>query len=117
MHHIDWPSVPQEELTPLIKRRYVSQQGVTIAHFELGKGGIVNRHMHHNIQVTNVLSGSLKFIFDDKSEKLVKTGESIYLASNEPHEVHVLEDSLVLDLFMPEREDWNAGTPNYFKPK
>lgn len=117
MHHIDWKSVPAEELTPQIKRQYVSQAGVTIARFELKKNGIVNRHSHHNIQITNVLSGALKFFFDDKSEKIVRTGESIYLASNEAHEVHTLEDSIVLDLFVPEREDWHAGTATYFNQK
>jgi quercetin dioxygenase-like cupin family protein len=117
MHFISWSSVPTEELTPLIKRQYVSQPGVTVARFELSKNGIVNRHSHHNIQVTNVLSGALKFIFDDKSEKILRAGESVYLAANEPHEVHTMENSIVLDVFMPEREDWHAKKDSYFKPK
>lgn len=117
MHHIDWTSVPSEDLTPQIKRQYISQPGVTVARFELKRNGIVNRHSHHNVQITNVLSGVLKFIFDDKSEKMVRAGETICLAAHEPHEVHTLEDSTVLDVFMPEREDWHAGKAGYFMPK
>jgi len=30
------------------------------------------------------------------------------------HEVHVLEDADVIDVFTPVREDWVGGTDSYF---
>lgn len=115
MRHISWQSLPAEELSATIRRRYVSQPGVTIAWFELQKGAVVPMHAHHNAQVTNVISGQLDFKFKDGSGKSVRGGESIYMAPHEPHEVHVPVDSVVLDVFMPEREDWHANKDQYLR--
>jgi len=115
MNHISWSSVPAEDISPQIRRQYVSQPGVTVAKFHLKKGGVVPMHQHHNVQVTNILTGKLKFFFKDGREQVIGPGESLYLAPNEPHEAHCLEDCDVLDVFMPEREDWANKTDDYFR--
>jgi quercetin dioxygenase-like cupin family protein len=112
--HVNWTAQAAEELSPKITRQYVSQPGMTLAHFKLKKGAVVPRHAHLNAQVTNVLSGVLRFEMEGKSI-LVRGGETLFIPPNEPHEVFVDEDAVVLDIFTPERADWAAGADAYLR--
>jgi quercetin dioxygenase-like cupin family protein len=114
--HIDWKTVKAEDLSPLIRRQYVSQPGMTLARFELKKGGVVAQHNHINAQVTNVLKGALRFHMEGR-EFVVGPGETLFIPPNVPHEVHVDEDAQVLDIFTPERADWDAHEDAYLRGK
>src|SRR5262245_28240094 len=109
-----WASVTPEALTSHIERRYVSTGRVTLAQFHLKKGGVVPRHSHENEQITTVLKGTLRFVLDD-GDVLVDAGETIRLEPWIAHEVEVVEDAVVLDVFAPVRADWVAGTDDYFR--
>jgi quercetin dioxygenase-like cupin family protein len=112
--HSRWADLPADEITTAITRRYLTGERVTVARFDLKKGGVVPRHSHENEQVSCVLSGALKFVFDDR-EVLVLSGEVVQIPGGVPHEVTVLEDTAVLDVFCPVRQDWIDGTDAYFK--
>jgi quercetin dioxygenase-like cupin family protein len=114
--HYRWLDMPGQRLTPAIERRYLTGDHVTIARFELKQGGVVPRHSHDNEQVSCVLSGVLQFRFDDR-EVLVGAGELMQIPGGVAHEVHVLEDTVVMDVFSPVRQDWLAGTDTYFTRK
>jgi quercetin dioxygenase-like cupin family protein len=116
LREVDWAQVPEEELSPFIRRRYVSQNGVTLAQFELKKGGVVAKHQHTNAQITNVLRGALLFRLDGR-EVLVRGGETLFLPPDMQHEVLVTEDATVLDIFLPERADWAANQDAYLRQK
>jgi quercetin dioxygenase-like cupin family protein len=111
--HTRWEDVRAEQITPAIKRRYMSTDRLTIAHFELAKGGVVPKHSHENDQITCVLSGVLRFVWPGGVFD-VGAGETARIPSNVEHEVHVLEDALVIDVFTPIRADWINGTDTYF---
>jgi quercetin dioxygenase-like cupin family protein len=87
---------------------------VTIARFELKRGGIVPRHSHENEQVSMVLSGALLFKIDGR-EVTIRGGEVMQIPGNVAHEVEVLEDALVNDVFSPVRQDWIDKTDSYFR--
>jgi len=108
--------MPSDQITPFIARRYLTGDGVTVAQFELRKDGIVPRHSHANEQVSCVLRGGLKFVFDD-GETVVGAGEVIQIPGGVAHEVVVLDDAVVLDVFSPVRRDWIDGTDTYFKER
>ncbi|HUQ50177.1 MAG TPA: cupin domain-containing protein [Terriglobales bacterium] len=112
--HIDWSQVPAEKLSPLITRKCVHHAGMTIAYFHLKKGAIVPLHHHINAQVTNVLSGALKFTLDGK-ELTVRGGHSLAIEPDVPHEAVAEEDCEVLDIFVPERADWIANDDTYLR--
>ncbi|MBI2682781.1 MAG: cupin domain-containing protein [Acidobacteriales bacterium] len=116
LKEVDWSKVPSEDLSSHIRRRYVNQNGVTLARFELKKGGLVGKHQHVNAQITNVFSGALKFLIDGK-EITVRGGETLFIPPNMPHEVHVPDDATVLDIFIPERADWAANEDAYLRQK
>ena len=42
-------------------------------------------------------------------------GASLLIESDVPHEVEALEDSVVLDVFAPRREDWIRGDDAYLR--
>jgi len=111
--HYRWTEMPAEALTESIGRRYLTGDRVTVARFELKRGGLVPRHAHDNEQVSCVLSGALKFVFDGH-EVHVGAGEVMRIPGGVAHEVAVLEDTVVLDVFSPVRQDWIDGTDTYF---
>ena len=112
--HVRWTEVANESLTDAIQRRYINTATLTIARFELSRGGVVPRHSHEHEQVTNVLSGALKFVTAD-AEVIVRQGESITIAPWLEHRVDVLEDAVVIDVFCPVRQDWLTKTDDYFR--
>ena len=60
------------------------------------------------------MTGKLKFRIDEK-EVVVAGGEILQIPGGVPHEVEVIEDALVIDVFSPIRQDWIAKTDTYFK--
>ena len=114
MDRYNWNSIPEETLTPLLKRRVIHTPQMTIARLWMKKGAVVPTHHHVNEQVTNVESGSLQFNFPDETV-VVKAGESLRIEPNLPHSVDTLEDSVALDLFTPAREDWIKGDDAYLR--
>jgi quercetin dioxygenase-like cupin family protein len=112
--HYSWREVAPEQVNPSTVRRYVMGDRVTVARFELAGGGIVPRHAHENEQVTCVLSGALRFAFDGQ-EIVARAGDVVQIPSWVEHEVQVIEDAVVIDVFSPVRQDWVDKTDTYFR--
>ncbi len=112
--HHRWADIPAEALTPAIARRFITGERVTVARFELKKGGVVPRHAHENEQVSFVVSGRLQFDANGRTV-IVAAGEVLQIPGGVEHEVHVLEDALVIDIFSPVRQDWIDRTDDYFR--
>ena len=110
----NWGTVEHEPMGPLIARRVVHGEGMTMARIYIRRGGVVPRHHHENEQISQVLEGKLRFLFDD-AEIVASAGDIIEIPSNEPHEVAALEDSVALDTFQPRRADWLAGDDAYLR--
>ena len=68
-----------------------------------------------NEQIATILEGRLRFRIGDDEEFVASAGESVPLASDVPHEVEALEDTTVLDVFSPVREDWLRGDDAYLR--
>ena len=109
-----WHEVKKEFLNPLIDRQMLVGETVMLARVFLKRGAHVPEHHHHNEQVTYVLEGALKFAIDGK-ELVVHAGEVLCIPPHMPHEAWALEDTVDLDIFMPPREDWLAGTDAYLR--
>jgi quercetin dioxygenase-like cupin family protein len=112
--HHRWADIPQETINPSIARRFITGDRVTVAQFELKKGGVVPRHAHENEQVSFVVSGRLKFDVQGR-DVVVGSGEVLQIPGGIEHEVQVLEDTFVLDVFSPVRQDWVDRTDDYFR--
>ncbi len=113
IHH-RWSDIPSESVASGIQRQFITADRVTVARFELKRGGIVSRHAHEAEQLTCLLSGALRFAFDGR-DVVVRAGEVLQIPSWCPHEVEVLEDASVMDVFSPVRQDWIDKTDDYFR--
>ena len=109
-----WADEPIEELTPLIGRQVVHTETMTVASIHLRAGAVVPTHEHPNEQVATVLEGRLRFVVGGEEQE-VTAGESMFVPGGVPHEVEALEDSLVLDVFSPVRDDWLRGDDGYLR--
>src|SRR6266568_3203017 len=98
--HYRWQDLPTEAVNPSALRQYVTGDGLTVARFELARGGLVPRHAHMNEQVSCVLTGALKFKFEGQ-EIVARAGEVVQIPGLLGHEVEVLEDSVAIDVFSP----------------
>jgi len=109
-----WNDIAPEQINASIVRQFITAERVTIARFELSRGGVVPRHAHENEQVSYIVSGALKFVFDDR-EVVVRGGELIQIPPNVPHAAEVVEDCVAIDVFSPVRQDWIDKTDTYFR--
>lgn len=109
-----WDEVELEGLSETASRRVIHSERMTTARILIKRGGIVPRHSHENEQISHVLEGSLLFQFDDR-EITATAGDLVEIASNEPHRVVALEDSVAMDVFQPVRQDWIQGDDSYLR--
>jgi quercetin dioxygenase-like cupin family protein len=76
-----------------------------LCYFTLKKNAEIPLHNHKEHQIGYVLSGKLKFLTDN-GEFIVVKGDSYLFDSNERHGAKILEDSEVIDIFSPARNDY-----------
>lgn len=100
-----WEKMENEKLNEKIGRQMVSGEDATLARILLSRGAIVPRHSHRSEQYSLVLSGAMKFRFDD-GEVVLRAGEVLLIPANVPHAAEALEDTVDIDFFAPRREDW-----------
>jgi quercetin dioxygenase-like cupin family protein len=112
--HHRWDDIPPESVSASVVRRYVTGDRVTVARFALAAGGVVPRHAHENEQVSCVLSGALRFRFDGQ-DLIARGGEIVTIPGGVHHEVEVITDAVVIDIFSPVRQDWLDKTDDYFR--
>jgi quercetin dioxygenase-like cupin family protein len=103
-----------EQLNDKLSRQMISGENATISQLLLKKGAAVPRHSHMNEQYSWILSGALKFIFDDR-EILVGAGEILLIPANVAHSAVALEDTVDVDIFAPRREDWIRKEDSYLR--
>jgi len=73
-------------------------------HMEKGAVGALHAHPHE--QIGYIISGKLIYQEEGQEDKILGTGDSYYVAPNVVHGVQILEDTKLLDIFTPMREDF-----------
>jgi|HubBroStandDraft_6_1064221.scaffolds.fasta_scaffold787798_2 quercetin dioxygenase-like cupin family protein len=109
-----WKSIELEQLSDKLTRQMISGENATVSQLVLKKGAAVPRHSHMNEQYSWIISGALKFVFDDR-EILVGEGEVLLIPANVPHAAVALEDTVDVDIFAPRREDWIRKDDSYLR--
>jgi quercetin dioxygenase-like cupin family protein len=109
-----WEKIEKEQLNPVITRQMMSGEDATIGRILLSRGAVVPRHSHRSEQFTFILSGALKFTFDD-GEAVVRSGEILLIPAHVPHAAEALEDTVDFDFFAPRREDWINKDDSYLR--
>lgn len=73
--------------------------------FNLKKGSTIPKHSHPHEQTGYVVAGRMIFTIADE-RFLAETGDSWNIPGNAEHDVEVLEDTVVIEVFSPPREDY-----------
>jgi len=100
-----WNEVAKQQLDPLVTRQAIHGAAMTVARFEIAKGGGVPAHSHVNEQISMVERGRVRYLVDGE-ESILGAGAAVHIPANVPHSAEVLEDAVVIDLFSPPRTDW-----------
>jgi len=76
-----------------------------MAEFRLAKGSIVPLHGHPHEQTGYLVSGQVKFSVGSK-EIVCNPGDSWCIPGDEEHGAEALQDSVLVEVFSPVREDY-----------
>ena len=107
MQHYNWDGIPEVELSPGLTRQMIHTPRMTILRVRFKKGVASPAHRHVHEQVIMLDSGAMRF--DLAGEKIVlRPGDLLPIPSNLPHGAEALEDSVLIDVFTPPREDLMA---------
>lgn len=114
-HH--WNDVPLEQVKPDLTRRLITGERIMLASVELQRGCIVPQHAHVHEQVSYILRGCLRLTIGEPATESydLREGDVMVIPSNVPHAAEAIEDSRLLDVFSPPREDWLNKTDTYLR--
>lgn len=97
------------ELNPVnenIERKIVAHGGdMMIVEVHFKKGAIGNLHQHIHEQVSYCISGKLEFNVNGERQ-VIGSGDSVFMPIDSIHGCIALEDTILLDIFTPQREDF-----------
>jgi quercetin dioxygenase-like cupin family protein len=89
-----------------LRRQVMSYSpSMMLVRHRMRKGWVGARHSHPHEQMVYVISGHLVFQYPD-GQFHAKTGDSFLVPGDVEHQASALEDSEVLDVFTPYREDY-----------
>ena len=71
----------------------------------LKRGPVGPQHAHDTEQMTYVLQGRLRMLVGGE-EVTVREGEVLRIPAGVPHQVEAIDDTFVLGVFSPVRQDW-----------
>lgn len=114
---INWEEVPQEQVNPSMKRRIITGEKMMIARMNFKDGFVVPLHHHVHEQITQVVSGSMRFWFGENKEQVMDlhAGDVVVIPSDVPHEALMIGDVVEIDSWSPPREDWLDGSDHYLR--
>ena len=113
MQAYTWDTVAVEQITDSIKRRMIVGTKEMLVRWEFRKGAVAARHRHPHEQIVMMIQGKLRLIVGDADTVMV-SGDIVVIPPEVFHEAHALEDTVVLDIFSPPREDFlNGDRPDY----
>lgn len=115
--YLSWNEIELETVNPKMQRRILTGERLTVARIYFKDGFLVPLHSHEHEQVTQVISGTLRFCLGENREKTVDVGpgEVIVIPSNLPHEALCIGDVEEMDTWSPRRDDWLNKTDDYLR--
>ncbi len=115
MQTYKWDTVAVERLTDSIRRRMIVGIKEMLVRWEFDKGAIAARHSHPHEQIVVMVQGKLRLKVGD-AETIMGRDDIVVIPPNTPHEAEALEDTVVIDIFSPPREDFLTGNlPTYLQ--
>jgi quercetin dioxygenase-like cupin family protein len=117
LEKINWDDVPVEEVTPSMTRKIITGEKLMIAKMKFKDGFLVPLHHHVHEQITQVISGQIRFWFGENKEQVMDlfAGDVAVIPSNLPHEALMIGDVEEIDSWAPPRQDRLDKTDDYLR--
>ena len=95
---VAWDDYALEKVTEMVSRRVHLDRGsgAILVQTHLRKGALVPRHTHAGEQSVHVTVGAIRLQTADAAVTL-RSGDSARVPARTPHQIEVLEDSIVVD--------------------
>jgi quercetin dioxygenase-like cupin family protein len=108
-------ALPLETVTDKISRRMVAGEREMIVWWQMKAGAHAAAHSHPHEQIFWMLKGKMEFRLGNE-RKVCGPGDVAVIPGGVEHEAWFPEDTEVIDVFSPPREDFLAGgTPAYMQ--
>lgn len=108
-----WAEVEKERLSEMSTRQVILGKNIMLTMNRSKAGRRVPGHRHEEL-MQFVLEGKLKYTSGEE-EKIVQAGEVIHVPAGVWHEIEILEDVVVLDVFSPPKSDYVKRAEDYLK--
>ncbi len=99
---------PVEQISPLIQRQMLIGSQSTLVKWTVKKGGVFPLHHHANEQTTWITQGRCE-VYSQGKKFVMTAGMVLIIPPNTPHEFVCTEDTIDIDFFAPQRQDWIDG--------
>jgi len=108
--------LPWERINERIERRVLTGNQVMIVWWKMKAGAhAAAAHRHPHEQIVWMLKGKMDFRIGSDQRSMIE-GDVAVISGNVEHEAFFPEDTEVVDVFAPPREDFLAGgTPSYMR--
>jgi quercetin dioxygenase-like cupin family protein len=104
-------SQPVEQISALVQRQMLHGTQSTLVKWTVRKGGVFPLHHHSNEQITWITRGRCE-VYSQGRKFTMTAGRVLIIPPNTPHEFVCTEDTIDIDFFAPERQDWIDGSPS-----
>ena len=110
-------AIPEEKITDKITRRMFAGQKGMMVWWKIGAGTHVAAHSHPHEQLVWIVKGRMEFRIENE-RRVLEPGGIAAIPGGVEHEAWCHEDTEVVDIFAPPREDFLAGGgPTWLREK
>lgn len=102
--------LPEERISDKITRKIVAGDREMIVWWSMKAGAHAAAHKHPHEQIAYMLKGKMEFRLGDERRTCLP-GDTVVIPGGVEHEGYFPEDTEVIDVFAPPREDFLAGGP------
>ena len=96
-----------EEILPGVQQRTLeTTPSLMLCEARLRKGSRVPPHQHPHEQISYIVTGRLRVRINGQ-EATMEAGDAYAIPGNVTHEIDVLEDAVVVDVFSPHRPEYS----------
>ena len=100
-----WHEVPVEQLGGGITRQLIKANNMMMSQIFVPKGVTFPGHRMASEQMTIFVKGAAIYESDDARIEAVE-GDIVHIGADVEHNDLITEDTIVLDIFSPPRQDW-----------
>jgi quercetin dioxygenase-like cupin family protein len=101
-------ALPEEQVTDKISRKIIAGDQGMMVWWSMKAGAHATPHKHPNEQIAWMLKGKMEFRLGDE-RRTCGPGDLVVIPGGVEHEAFFPEDTEVIDVFAPPREDFLAG--------